>query len=92
MFKTFNGEFFLQMNIFCLCLSKPFPCQFSCFTSFSPLLSCWLAALNEDDQFDFGKPMFWGFLLPVGLILIYNVVLLVLVSLTTCRTDPTLNR
>ncbi|XP_053170775.1 adhesion G-protein coupled receptor G7-like, partial [Scomber japonicus] len=52
---------------------------------------CWLAALNEDDQFDFGKPMFWGFLLPVGLILIYNVVLLVLVSLTTCRTDPTLN-
>ncbi|XP_053170777.1 adhesion G-protein coupled receptor G7-like [Scomber japonicus] len=52
---------------------------------------CWLAALNEDDQFDFGKPMFWGFLLPVGLILIYNVVLLVLVSLTTCRTDPRLN-
>ncbi|XP_062270777.1 adhesion G-protein coupled receptor G7-like [Scomber scombrus] len=52
---------------------------------------CWLAALNEDDQFDFGKPMFWGFLLPVCLILIYNVVLLVLVSLTTCRTDPRLN-
>ncbi|XP_070814250.1 adhesion G-protein coupled receptor G7 [Chaetodon trifascialis] len=49
---------------------------------------CWLAALDKDKQFDFGKPMFWGFLLPVGLILIYNGVLLVLVSQMTCRTDP----
>ncbi|XP_076580295.1 adhesion G-protein coupled receptor G7-like [Chaetodon auriga] len=51
---------------------------------------CWLAALDKDKQFDFGKPMFWGFLLPVGLILIYNGVLLVLVSLTTCKTDSNL--
>ncbi|TMS11686.1 Adhesion G-protein coupled receptor G7 [Larimichthys crocea] len=51
---------------------------------------CWLAALDESQQFHFGKPMFGGFLVPVGLILIYNVILLVLVSLTTCRTDPNL--
>ncbi|XP_038588509.1 adhesion G-protein coupled receptor G7-like [Micropterus salmoides] len=51
---------------------------------------CWLAALDKAKRFDFGKPMFWGFLLPVGLILIYNIVLLVLASLITCRTDPNL--
>ncbi|XP_039649624.1 adhesion G-protein coupled receptor G7-like [Perca fluviatilis] len=51
---------------------------------------CWLAALDKSKHFDFGKPMFWGFLLPIGLILIYNIVLLVLVSQTTCRTDPAL--
>ncbi|TDG96002.1 hypothetical protein EPR50_G00235020, partial [Perca flavescens] len=51
---------------------------------------CWLAALDKSKDFDFGKPMFWGFLLPIGLILIYNIVLLVLVSQTTCRTDPAL--
>ncbi|XP_042337429.1 adhesion G-protein coupled receptor G7, partial [Plectropomus leopardus] len=51
---------------------------------------CWLAALDKNKHFDFGKPMFWGFLLPLAMILIYNVVLLVLVSLTTCRTDPAL--
>lgn len=36
--------------------------------------------------------MFWGFLVPVGLILIYNMVLLVLLCLTTCRVDPKLTR
>ncbi|KAF3688268.1 Adhesion G-protein coupled receptor G7 [Channa argus] len=55
-----------------------------------PVDHCWLAALTKDKQFHFGKPMFWGFLLPIGLILIYNMVLLVLVSVTTCRTDPKL--
>ncbi|XP_036947320.1 adhesion G-protein coupled receptor G7-like [Acanthopagrus latus] len=45
---------------------------------------CWLAALDKNKQFNFGKPMFWAFLLPVGLILIYNILLLVL---TTWRTD-----
>ncbi|XP_054864256.1 adhesion G-protein coupled receptor G7 isoform X2 [Amphiprion ocellaris] len=51
---------------------------------------CWLAALDQNKQFSFGKPMFWGFILPVGLILIYNIVLLILTSLTTCRVDPNL--
>ncbi|XP_059183529.1 adhesion G-protein coupled receptor G7-like [Centropristis striata] len=52
---------------------------------------CWLAALDKNKQFDFGKPMFWGFLLPLAVILISNVVLLVLTSLTICRTNPALN-
>ncbi|CAJ1086859.1 adhesion G-protein coupled receptor G7 [Xyrichtys novacula] len=51
---------------------------------------CWLAALDKDKRFDFGAPMFWGFLIPVGLILIYNLVLLILVCTTTCRTNPQL--
>uniref|UniRef100_A0A3Q2R0E9 Adhesion G protein-coupled receptor G7, tandem duplicate 2 n=1 Tax=Fundulus heteroclitus TaxID=8078 RepID=A0A3Q2R0E9_FUNHE len=49
---------------------------------------CWLAALDGDKHFSFHKPMFWAFLLPLGLVLIYNTVLLVLTSLTTCRVDP----
>nr|XP_033471748.1 adhesion G-protein coupled receptor G7 [Epinephelus lanceolatus] len=52
---------------------------------------CWLAALDKNKHFDFKKPMFWGFLLPLGLILIYNIIMVVLVSLTTCRTNPALN-
>ncbi|KAM6892837.1 adhesion G-protein coupled receptor G7 [Lycodopsis pacificus] len=40
---------------------------------------CWLAALDKNKQFHFGKPMFWGFLLPVGLILIYVTALLVFI-------------
>lgn len=51
---------------------------------------CWLAALDKTKEFHYGKPMFWAFLLPVGLILIYNILLLVLASLTTCRTNPIL--
>ncbi|XP_010769149.1 probable G-protein coupled receptor 128 [Notothenia coriiceps] len=51
---------------------------------------CWLAAVDKKKQFDFRKPMFWAFLLPVALILIYNVALLVLASLTICRTDTAL--
>ncbi|XP_035485857.2 adhesion G-protein coupled receptor G7-like [Scophthalmus maximus] len=41
---------------------------------------CWLAALDTDKQFDFSKPMFWAFVLPVALTLIYNIAILVLVS------------
>lgn len=36
--------------------------------------------------------MFWAFLLPLGLVLIYNTVLLVLTSLITCRVDSRLTR
>ncbi|KAI3366213.1 hypothetical protein L3Q82_010034, partial [Scortum barcoo] len=49
---------------------------------------CWLAALNKDKEFHFGRPMFWGFLLPVGLILFYNLMLLILFSLAKFSTDP----
>ncbi|KAM3850058.1 adhesion G-protein coupled receptor G7 [Diretmus argenteus] len=51
---------------------------------------CWLAALDHHGHFDFKKPMFWGFLLPVGLILVYNIMVLIYFSLKTCRTNPTL--
>lgn len=54
--------------------------------------SCWLAGVNKNNQFDFAKPMFWGFLLPVGLILVYNVVLLVVTALTMCKINPKLRR
>uniref|UniRef100_A0A3Q4H2T2 G-protein coupled receptors family 2 profile 2 domain-containing protein n=1 Tax=Neolamprologus brichardi TaxID=32507 RepID=A0A3Q4H2T2_NEOBR len=46
---------------------------------------CWLAALDKNKHFSFEKPLFWGFLLPVGLILIYNIILLVYVSLKATR-------
>ncbi|KAM9835979.1 adhesion G-protein coupled receptor G7 [Aulostomus maculatus] len=52
---------------------------------------CWLSGLDEHKRFDFGKPMFWGFLLPVGLILIYNWVLLVLISVETCMRNRKIN-
>lgn len=48
--------------------------------------------MDKENHFDFSKPMFWGFLLPVSLILVYNVVLLVLTAMTTCRIDPKLRR
>ncbi|XP_074520245.1 adhesion G-protein coupled receptor G7-like [Halichoeres trimaculatus] len=49
---------------------------------------CWLAALDKNKQFHFGRPMFWGFLIPASLILVYNLVLMVLVSMTTCKSEP----
>ncbi|XP_070712023.1 adhesion G-protein coupled receptor G7 [Pempheris klunzingeri] len=47
---------------------------------------CWLAALDKNKRFHFGRPMFWGFLLPVGLILLYNIFLLGWI----CRIDEDL--
>ncbi|XP_069377139.1 adhesion G-protein coupled receptor G7-like [Paralichthys olivaceus] len=49
---------------------------------------CWLAALDKNKHFDFGKPMFWGFILPSTLILIYNFIILTRISLRTCRKRP----
>ncbi|XP_041115938.1 adhesion G-protein coupled receptor G7 [Polyodon spathula] len=43
---------------------------------------CWLAALDREGNFDITKPMLWGFLLPVAIILIFNSV--VFVSVMTC--------
>ncbi|PWA33824.1 hypothetical protein CCH79_00017233 [Gambusia affinis] len=51
---------------------------------------CWLAALDLNKHFSFGKPMFWAFIVPLGLVLLYNSVLLGLISLTTCRVDTKL--
>ncbi|CAB1327699.1 unnamed protein product [Coregonus sp. 'balchen'] len=37
---------------------------------------CWLAALDPKGNFDFKLPMFWGFLIPVAFMLIFNMVVL----------------
>ncbi|KAM4611297.1 adhesion G-protein coupled receptor G7-like [Polymixia lowei] len=52
---------------------------------------CWLAGLDREGRFDFGKPMFWGFLVPVGVVLLYNTGILVYFAWSTCRTDPNLS-
>ncbi|XP_064875062.1 adhesion G-protein coupled receptor G7 [Oncorhynchus nerka] len=49
---------------------------------------CWLAALNPKGNFDFKLPMFWGFLIPVAFMLIFNTVVLVCFTVTTCKTNP----
>ncbi|KAM6945319.1 adhesion G-protein coupled receptor G7 [Aplochiton taeniatus] len=51
---------------------------------------CWLAALNLNGDFDCKKPMLWGFLLPVGLMLLCNTAVLVYFAFTTCKRDPIL--
>ncbi|XP_060923299.1 adhesion G-protein coupled receptor G7-like [Limanda limanda] len=52
---------------------------------------CWLAALDKNKHFDFGKPMFWGIILPGTLIVIYNFVILILISLENGRELPGLS-
>ncbi|XP_064826546.1 adhesion G-protein coupled receptor G7-like isoform X2 [Oncorhynchus masou masou] len=49
---------------------------------------CWLAALDPKGNFDFKLPMFWGFLIPVVFMLIFNTVVLVYFTVTTCKTNP----
>lgn len=39
--------------------------------------SCWLAALDQNQNFSVQKPMFWSFLLPVALILLFNIVIFI---------------
>ncbi|KAM9495010.1 adhesion G-protein coupled receptor G7-like [Clarias gariepinus] len=52
---------------------------------------CWLAALDENNTFDMMKPMLWGFLLPVAVMLLINIAVLFYFSYTICRTNPDLN-
>ncbi|XP_060767181.1 adhesion G-protein coupled receptor G7 [Neoarius graeffei] len=52
---------------------------------------CWLAALDQNNRFDGRKPMLWGFLLPVAVMLLFNIAILFYFSYTTCRTNPDLN-
>uniref|UniRef100_A0A8C7U5N8 G-protein coupled receptors family 2 profile 2 domain-containing protein n=1 Tax=Oncorhynchus mykiss TaxID=8022 RepID=A0A8C7U5N8_ONCMY len=51
-------------------------------------INCWLAALDPKGNFDFKLPMFWGFLIPVAFMLIFNTVVLVCFTVTTCKTNP----
>ncbi|XP_051979671.1 adhesion G-protein coupled receptor G7-like [Xyrauchen texanus] len=52
---------------------------------------CWLASLDQKQNFDMRKPMFWGFLLPLMIMLISNTALLLFFSRNVCRTNPNLN-
>ncbi|KAM9495009.1 adhesion G-protein coupled receptor G7-like [Clarias gariepinus] len=52
---------------------------------------CWLAALDKNNRFDMIKPMLWGFLLPVAVMLLFNIAVLIYFSYTICRTNPDLN-
>uniref|UniRef100_A0A8B9DQS7 Adhesion G protein-coupled receptor G7 n=1 Tax=Anser cygnoides TaxID=8845 RepID=A0A8B9DQS7_ANSCY len=38
---------------------------------------CWLAALDQDQNFSIKKPMLWSFLLPVALILLFNIIIFI---------------
>ncbi|NXC46432.1 AGRG7 protein, partial [Penelope pileata] len=38
---------------------------------------CWLAALDQNQNFSMKKPMFWSFLLPVALILLFNIIIFI---------------
>ncbi|XP_071186313.1 adhesion G-protein coupled receptor G7-like isoform X1 [Salvelinus alpinus] len=51
---------------------------------------CWLAALDPKGNFDFKLPMFWGFLIPVASMLIFNTVVLACFAVTTGKTNPNL--
>ncbi|XP_043078366.1 adhesion G-protein coupled receptor G7-like [Puntigrus tetrazona] len=53
---------------------------------------CWLALLDNKQKFSIKKPMLWGFVLPLMLMLISSTAILLHFSYNICRTNPNLNR
>ncbi|NXN20770.1 AGRG7 protein, partial [Nycticryphes semicollaris] len=43
---------------------------------------CWLAALDQNQNFSMQKPMLWSFLLPVALILLFNIIVFIKVTIS----------
>ncbi|NWX72851.1 AGRG7 protein, partial [Alca torda] len=43
---------------------------------------CWLAALDQNQNFSVQKPMLWSFLLPVALILLFNIIVFIKISVS----------
>ncbi|XP_030331910.1 adhesion G-protein coupled receptor G7 [Strigops habroptila] len=43
---------------------------------------CWLAALDQNQNFSVKKPMLWSFLLPVALILLFNIITFITISVS----------
>ncbi|NWX14871.1 AGRG7 protein, partial [Aegotheles bennettii] len=43
---------------------------------------CWLAALDQNQNFSVQKPMLWSFLLPVALILLFNIIIFIKISVS----------
>ncbi|XP_029434690.1 adhesion G-protein coupled receptor G7 isoform X3 [Rhinatrema bivittatum] len=58
---------------------------------FHIITSCWLAALDRAGKFDITKPMLWAFLLPVGAILVLNIIIFVTVMVQViCKENKNL--
>ncbi|XP_026091924.1 adhesion G-protein coupled receptor G7-like isoform X2 [Carassius auratus] len=53
---------------------------------------CWLASLDHKKKFSIKKPMFWGFVLPLLLMLISSTAIQLHFSYNICRTNPNLNK
>ncbi|NXP15475.1 AGRG7 protein, partial [Thinocorus orbignyianus] len=43
---------------------------------------CWLAALDQNQNFSMQKPMVWSFLLPVALILLFNIIVFIKITVS----------
>ncbi|NXT22462.1 AGRG7 protein, partial [Syrrhaptes paradoxus] len=43
---------------------------------------CWLAALDHNQNFSVQKPMLWSFLLPVALILLFNIIVFIKITVS----------
>ncbi|NWX97464.1 AGRG7 protein, partial [Nothoprocta ornata] len=48
---------------------------------------CWLAALDENHNFSMEKPMLWSFLLPVALILLFNFIVFINITVSVIWRD-----
>nr|XP_025968112.1 adhesion G-protein coupled receptor G7 [Dromaius novaehollandiae] len=48
---------------------------------------CWLAALDENQNFSMEKPMLWSFLLPVALILLFNFIMFINITVSVIWND-----
>ncbi|XP_050951397.1 adhesion G-protein coupled receptor G7 [Labeo rohita] len=52
---------------------------------------CWLASVDHKQTFSIKKPMFWGFILPLLIMLILNTAILLHFMYNICKTNPNLN-
>ncbi|NWR73994.1 AGRG7 protein, partial [Centropus unirufus] len=43
---------------------------------------CWLAALDQNQNFSMQKPMLWSFLLPVALIILFNIIIFIKITVS----------
>lgn len=44
--------------------------------------SCWLAALDQNQNFCMQKPMLWSFLFPVALIHLFNIIIFIKIGVS----------
>ncbi|KAK4828722.1 hypothetical protein QYF61_000713, partial [Mycteria americana] len=53
---------------------------------------CWLAALDQNQNFSMEKPMLWSFLLPVALILLFNIIIFIKITVSVIWKNENLTR